>query len=274
MRARAGMVKATPLRLRGAGHRQSCHCVEDRQYVLIAAGGPEKPGTKRGDELVAVALEKWATGLAANRDWMPGNPAFREGGPAMRICVYSGSNSGARGCYRDAATAFGTALAEDGIGLVYGGASIGLMGAVADAVLANGGEAIGVIPEALKDVEIAHPRLTDLRIVSSMHERKATMAELADAFVALPGGIGTFEELFEAWTWSQLGVHSKPCALLNIAGFYDRLAEFLDHVAAEKFLRPVHRDILIVEDDPNDLLQKIRGARVPVARKWFDMDRA
>src|SRR5262249_12233562 len=150
---------------------------------------------------------------------------------------------------------------RQGIGLVYGGASIGLMGALADAVLDNGGEAIGVIPDALKDVEIAHPNLTELRIVSSMHERKAMMAELADAFVALPGGIGTFEEMFEAWTWSQLGVHAKPCALLNIAGYYDELVAFLDHVVEEQFLKQAHRDILIANADAQALLEAIRRAQ-------------
>ena len=190
----------------------------------------------------------------------------------MRICVYAGSNCGGSPIYRRAASIFGRLLAREGIGLVYGGASIGLMGALADGVLECGGEAIGVIPEALKNVERAHPKLTELRIVGSMHERKAAMAALADAFVALPGGIGTFEELFETWTWSQLGVHAKPCALLNVAGFYNGLAEFLDHVVVEQFLKPVHRDILIVEDDPETLLDAIRRAHVPIVPKWFGID--
>lgn len=190
----------------------------------------------------------------------------------MRICVYSGSNNGVRGLYREAAASFGALLAHRGIGLVYGGASVGLMGAVADAVLENGGEAIGVLPAALKDVEIAHPKLTELRIANSMHERKATMAELADAFVALPGGIGTFEELFEAWTWSQLGVHSKPCGLLNVGGFYDALVTFLDHVVEEQFLKQAHRNILLVESDPVNLLDAIKNAHVPVLPKWFGIE--
>lgn len=190
----------------------------------------------------------------------------------MRICVYSGSNNGAHPLYREAAASFGALLAKEGIGLVYGGASIGLMGVVADAVLNNGGEAIGVIPQALKDVEIAHPRLTELRIVNSMHERKAMMAELSDAFVALPGGAGTLEELFEVWTWSQLGVHAKPCALLNVEGFYDRLVAFLDHVVEEQFLKQAHRDILIVNADAEALLQAIRQAEMPTVSKWFGMD--
>jgi uncharacterized protein (TIGR00730 family) len=190
----------------------------------------------------------------------------------MRICVYSGSNNGIRSLYREAASSFGALLAHHGIGLIYGGASVGLMGAVAGAVLENGGEAIGVIPAALKDVEIAHPKLTELRIVNSMHERKAAMAELADAFVALPGGIGTFEELFEAWTWSQLGVHSKPCALLNVGGFYDQLAAFLDHVVEEQFLKQAHRNILLIDADAARLLESIKRAHVPVVPKWFGMD--
>jgi uncharacterized protein (TIGR00730 family) len=190
----------------------------------------------------------------------------------MRICVYSGSNSGVRPHYRKAAASFGALLAKQGIGLVYGGASVGLMGTVANAVLDHGGEAIGVIPDALKDVEIAHPNLSELRIVNSMHERKAAMANLADAFVALPGGIGTLEEVFEVWTWSQLGVHSKPCAFLNVAGFFDRLVAFLDHVVEEQFLKQAHRDILIVNADAVALLKDIRLAQVPVVPKWFGMD--
>jgi uncharacterized protein (TIGR00730 family) len=185
----------------------------------------------------------------------------------MRICVYTGTNPGAQPVYREAAYAFGRLLAQEGIGLVFGGASVGLMGAIADGALAEGGEAIGVIPSALKGIEAAHEGLTELRVTATMHERKAAMAELSDAFVALPGGIGTFEEIFEVWTWSQLGVQSKPCALLNVAGFYDRLVDFLDHVVAEKFVRPVHRGILLVESDPAKLLLAIREAHVPVISK-------
>jgi uncharacterized protein (TIGR00730 family) len=159
----------------------------------------------------------------------------------MRLCVFCGSSSGSSPIYVDQAKALGTALAQSGIDLVYGGASVGLMGAVADATLAAGGNVIGVMPQALVDKEISHKGLTDLRIVGSMHERKALMAELADGFIALPGGLGTFEELFEVWTWAQLGYHRKPCALLNVDGFYDKLSGFLDDVVTRGFVKPSHR---------------------------------
>jgi uncharacterized protein (TIGR00730 family) len=176
----------------------------------------------------------------------------------MRICVFCGSSLGRLPEYRSATVAFGQLLAREGIGLVYGGAHAGLMGVLADAVLAAGGEAIGVIPEPLVAREIAHKGLTQLYVVSSMHERKAQMAALSDAFVALPGGIGTFEELFEVWTWSQLGLHDKPCALLDVAGFYDKLSAFLDFVTVEGFLRQPTRDVLLVDSDPQRLLARIR----------------
>ena len=177
----------------------------------------------------------------------------------MRVCVFCGSNAGARPAYGQAAARLGTLLAQRGIGLVYGGASVGLMGMV-----------IGVIPEALVHHEIAHTGLDDLRIVASMHERKATMADLSDAFIALPGGAGTLEELFEVWTWAQLGAHSKPCALLNVDGFYDALAAFLDAVVEERFLAREHRDMLIVDDDPERLLAAIDAYRPPTRSKWLD----
>jgi uncharacterized protein (TIGR00730 family) len=186
-----------------------------------------------------------------------------------RVCVFCGSSPGHKPEYRVVAAQLGTALAERGIGLVYGGAALGLMGAVADAALAAGGEVIGVIPQALVDREVAHSGLRDLRIVGSMHERKALMAELADAFIALPGGIGTFEELFEVWTWTQLGSHSKPCALLNVQGFYDKLLGFLDHVVEQAFLKQVHRDVLLVADTPTQLLDLLRVARIPTDTKWI-----
>ena len=188
----------------------------------------------------------------------------------MRVCVFCGSNAGARPAYGQAATRLGALLAERGIGLVYGGASVGLMGMVADAAQAGGGQVIGVIPEALVRHEIAHTGLSDLRIVASMHERKATMADLSDAFIALPGGAGTLEELFEVWTWAQLGAHSKPCALLNVDGFYDALAAFLDTVVEERFLAREHRDMLIVDDDPEHLLAAIDAYRPPTRSKWLD----
>lgn len=187
----------------------------------------------------------------------------------MRLCVFSGSSSGRSVAYAAAAADLGRVLAESGIGLVYGGASVGLMGVVADAAIAAGGEVIGVIPQALYDKEIAHRGLTDLRVVGSMHERKALMADLADGFVALPGGAGTLEELFEVWTWAQLGHHRKPCALLNVDGFYDGLAEFLDHIVAEEFVKPVHRGMLIVAPDVDSLLASIRTYEAPIVDKWI-----
>lgn len=188
----------------------------------------------------------------------------------MRICVYAGSSVGARPEYRAAAEELGALLAEEGIGLVYGGGNIGLMGVAADAALAKGGEVIGVITEQLHGHNLSHETLTRLEIVPTMHERKAVMADLSDAFIALPGGIGTFEELFEAWTWAQLGVHAKPVALLNVGGFYDKLAEFLDHVVEEKFLKAVHRGTLVVESDPRTLLKALRENPVPYVPKWLD----
>ncbi|WP_201859469.1 LOG family protein [Microvirga soli] len=187
----------------------------------------------------------------------------------MRLCVFCGSNAGQDPVYLNNARALGEALAASGIGLVYGGASVGLMGAVADAVLDKGGDVIGVMPKALVDKEIAHKGLSDLRVVGSMHERKALMAELADGFIALPGGLGTFEELFEVWTWAQLGYHRKPCALLNAGGFYDKLTDFLDDVVERGFVKPIHRAMLIVENDPAVLIQAIRAYEPPQVDKWI-----
>ncbi|MCB5174446.1 MULTISPECIES: LOG family protein [Microvirga] len=187
----------------------------------------------------------------------------------MRLCVFCGSSAGHDSSYLDAAKALGAAFAEQKIDLVYGGASVGLMGAVADAVLAGGGNVIGVMPQALVDKEIAHKGLKDLRIVGSMHERKALMAELSDGFVALPGGLGTFEELFEVWTWAQLGYHRKPCSLLNVSGFYDKLAGFLDDVVDRGFVKPIHRAMLIVEREPDALIEAIRSYRPPAVDKWI-----
>lgn len=187
----------------------------------------------------------------------------------MRLCVFCGSSSGSKPIYLEMAARLGKALADSGIGLVYGGASVGLMGAVADAVLANGGEVIGVIPKSLQEKEIAHNGLTDLRVVGSMHERKALMAELSDGFIAMPGGIGTLEELFEVWTWAQLGYHSKPCALLNVSGFYDGLSAFLDNLVEEAFVKSNHREMLIVEDDVTHLLAAIASYKAPVLTKWI-----
>jgi uncharacterized protein (TIGR00730 family) len=189
-----------------------------------------------------------------------------------RVCVYAGSNPGADPAYAEATRALAHELAGRGIALVYGGSRLGLMGVVADTILAAGGEAIGVMPQALVDREIGHPGLTELKIVSSMHERKALMAELADAFVALPGGIGTLEELIEVYTWSQLGIHDKACGVLNVRGYYDGLATFLDHAVSEGFLRPQHRAVLSVAEDPADLLDSLAAFEPPRVAKWLELD--
>lgn len=186
-----------------------------------------------------------------------------------RICVFCGSSPGRHESYLAAANKLGATLALRGIGLVYGGASVGLMGAVANAAKNAGGEVIGVIPQALVDKEVAHTGLTDLRIVSSMHERKALMAELSDGFIAMPGGIGTLEELFEIWTWAQLGTHSKPSALLNVNGFFDKLLSFMDDVVGDGFLKPAHREMLVVASEPSELLQRFADYRVPSQSKWI-----
>lgn len=185
------------------------------------------------------------------------------------ICVYCGSSPGRRPAYLEAARSLGETLTNRGLHLVYGGASVGIMGAVADAVLAGGGEATGVIPEALAVKEVAHASLTQQRVVGSMHERKALMAELSDGFVALPGGWGTFEELFEMLTWAQLGFHDKPCGLLNIDGYYDDLAKFLEHAVEEGFVPPVCRSMLIVEREPEALLERFEAYSAPTVRKWI-----
>jgi uncharacterized protein (TIGR00730 family) len=174
-----------------------------------------------------------------------------------RLCVFCGSASGARPEYEALARELGTALAERGVGIVYGGASVGLMGALADAALAAGGEVIGVIPQALVDREVAHPALGDLRLVGSMHERKALMAELSDAFVAIPGGMGTLEELFEVFTWRQIGIHDKPIALLDVVDYWAGLVTFLEHAEAEGFLRAGHRESLALEADVPGLLARL-----------------
>jgi uncharacterized protein (TIGR00730 family) len=181
------------------------------------------------------------------------------------LCVYCGSRDGRHPLYLETARALGGALAERNIALVYGGARVGLMGAVASATLNAGGRAIGVLPAFMRDRELAHESLTELHITATMHERKAKMAELCDGFIALPGGIGTLEELFEAWTWAQIGVHAKPCALLNVAGYYDQLGAFLDHAFAEGFVRSSHHDMLIVDDNVNRLLDRVSSYEAPLA---------
>jgi uncharacterized protein (TIGR00730 family) len=174
-----------------------------------------------------------------------------------RICVFCGASSGNRPAYVAAAKRVGRELAERGIGLVYGGGNIGLMGTLADACLEAGGYVIGVIPQALVAKEVAHKRLSDLRIVASMHERKAMMAELSDAFVAMPGGFGTFEEWFEVVTWAQLGLHVKPCALLNVDGYYDPLIALIDHAVKEGFINSTHRQLLLSGSDAHQLIDKL-----------------
>jgi uncharacterized protein (TIGR00730 family) len=191
-----------------------------------------------------------------------------------RLCVYAGSNAGSRPGYADAAAELARLMAARGIGLVYGGGKAGLMGVLADAMLAAGGEAIGIIPQALMDREVGHAGLTELRVVTSMHERKALMAELSDGFVAVPGGIGTLEELIEVFTWSQLGIHAKPCGMLDAAGFYAGLAGFLDHMVAEGFLRPQHRSTLVSASTPEELIARLEAWEPPAVHQWLDLERS
>lgn len=185
------------------------------------------------------------------------------------VCVFCGSSPGGDPAYRAAAEAMGREIAGRGLKLVYGGAKVGLMGAVADAALAAGGQVHGILPEALSDKEIAHTGLTNLEIVPSMHVRKARMAELSDAFVALPGGAGTLEEIFEIWTWGQLGFHAKPAGFLNALGYYDHLRAFVDHAVGEAFLKAPHRDMLIFRDTPADVLDAFQAYAPPVVEKWI-----
>ena len=188
------------------------------------------------------------------------------------ICVFCGSNSGLRDVYRLAAESVGRRLAERKIELVYGGGSCGLMGTLADAAIAAGGRVVGVIPKAIEKHEIAHYGLSELHVVASMHERKAMMAELSDGFIALPGGIGTLEELFEVLTWSQLGFHGKPVALLNVDGYFDSLLAMLDRHVTEGFLRPEHRALLIDGDDIDELLARMAEHEPSGLDKWLDLD--
>jgi uncharacterized protein (TIGR00730 family) len=186
-----------------------------------------------------------------------------------RLCVYCGSSPGARPEYVAAARALGRALAGRGIGVVYGGSTLGLMGALAQAAIDAGGEAVGVIPESLHG-KVQHPTLTEIHVVDSMHERKALMFELSDGFVALPGGLGTAEELLEVLTWAQLGLHGRPCGVLNTRGYYDPLLRFLDHAVEERFVKRVHRGMVLVADEPEALLDAMETYRAPVVEKWLD----
>lgn len=185
------------------------------------------------------------------------------------ICVYCGSSPGRLPEYQQAAAELGRRLASRDITLVYGGASVGLMGVLADTVLDAGGRAVGVIPEALAVKEVAHAELTQQLVVHSMHERKARMAELSDAFIALPGGWGTLEEIFEVLTWAQLGFHEKPCGLLNVNGYFDGLFSFLEHAIDEQFVKPIYREMLIMTDHPDELLDRFETYRAPKVRKWL-----
>ena len=188
----------------------------------------------------------------------------------MNICVFAGSSAGVRPTYAVVADELGRLLASRGIGVVYGGAKIGLMGAVADAALDAGGRVIGVIPQALVEREVAHEHLSTLHVVSSMHERKALMSSLADAFIALPGGLGTLEELFEIATWGQLGLHRKPCGLLNVHGYFDPLLTFIERTVAERFVRREHAAMLSVASTPADLLDLFITWTPPTIAKWID----
>jgi uncharacterized protein (TIGR00730 family) len=189
-----------------------------------------------------------------------------------RVCVFCGSNPGLRPAYVEAAKEMGRSLARRGIGMVYGGGRVGLMGAVADSALAAGGSVIGIIPESLLEKEVAHGRLTELRVVASMHERKAMMADLSDAFIAMPGGYGTFEEFCEVLTWSQLGIHQKPCGLLNVEGYYDKLLALFDHAVAEGFVHAVHRSLVVEATEPDVLLEILENYRWPKVEKWIERE--
>jgi uncharacterized protein (TIGR00730 family) len=192
--------------------------------------------------------------------------------PLRHICVYAGSGRGADPRFADAAEALAQAIVARGLGIVYGGGDIGLMGVLADAALAAGGEVIGVIPQALLAKEVAHAGLTELHVVDSMHERKARMADLARAFIALPGGIGTIEELIEVFTWTQLGLHAKPVAVLNVAGYWDGLLSLLDDAVTQRFLRAEHRALLLEGTEPGALLDALEAWRPPELDKWIDRD--
>lgn len=187
-----------------------------------------------------------------------------------RVCVFCGSGEGSDPAYAEAAIAIGRLLATQGIGVVYGGAKVGLMGKVANAALVAGGDVLGVIPDKLQTKEIAHPGLTELFVVESMHARKAMMGHLSSAFVALPGGWGTMEELFEVLTWTQLRYHTKPIGLLNVNGYYDHLLAFADHAVTQGLLRPEHRGLLVSHSEPEALLERLENTVIPPEPRWMD----
>ncbi|WP_306145241.1 TIGR00730 family Rossman fold protein [Roseibium sp. MMSF_3412] len=188
------------------------------------------------------------------------------------ICVFCGSSFGTRTAYAETALETGRLIAEQGYRLVYGGAKVGLMGTVADGALKAGGEVIGVLPRALEEKELAHEGLNELHLVSSMHERKALMADLSDAFIALPGGAGTLEEIFEVWTWGQLGYHRKPCGFLNVEGYYDQLIAFLDHQTREAFTKQAMREMVQIADTPQALIDQFKDYEAPDTPKWINRD--
>jgi uncharacterized protein (TIGR00730 family) len=189
-----------------------------------------------------------------------------------RICVFCGSNPGANPVYMETAARVGEFLAAENVELVYGGGRVGLMGKIADTVLARGGKVIGIIPEDLAIKEVAHQGLTELYVVNSMHERKAMMADFADGFIALPGGFGTFEEFCEIITWAQLGIHQKPCALLNVNGFYDHLIAMFDFSTNENFIREDHRRLVLIESEIEKLYEQMKNYRPPKIEKWLDKE--
>jgi uncharacterized protein (TIGR00730 family) len=187
-----------------------------------------------------------------------------------RVCVFCGSSSGRAPSYAEAAKRLGATLARRGLELVYGGGTVGLMGTVANAALEAGGRVIGVIPKALQLRELAHVRLTSLHVTGSMHERKARMAELSQGFIALPGGLGTLEEFAEIVTWAQLGIHARPCGLLDVDGYYGPLVAFFDRAVQEGFVSPLHRELVMIESDPDALLDRFEAWRPPAVEKWVD----
>ena len=189
-----------------------------------------------------------------------------------RICVFCGSSAGEDGRYLEAADRFGQILAREGIELVYGGSRVGMMGRLAAATLQAGGKVVGIIPGAVMNRELAHQELTELRVVRSLHERKSEMAELSDAFVALPGGLGTVEAFFELLTWGQLGLHRKPCALLDVQGYFQPLIRFLDHMTHEGFMARPHRDMVLVEEDPDALIRRLRAYEPPAIPRWIEAE--